>query len=321
MIEALSLEPDVLWTEATGWVNYFAENTREQEMQIDQRAHFNRKLAYVKKNLTLDEIQMQHSPKAFAKDDREKKPIMLGWEWERNVKVDFYDEQGPHKELLRKILRGPLQLYVNARFEVSDLELVSIPATLISHKKWMNRFLFGRHGVDFSKVVKDVTTDRGIHVHIDKKAFTQESLKKFVTFVGSPKNKVFMNAVAGRDIRRNQWCKPPVVKFVLEKKKIVSSNVTIDEGLDIEGCWDDKGVAVNTMSSFNTVELRIFKTTSTKEVLYRNLEFADALTRFSAVHTFEELTAKDFMGYVVHNKVKYPYLSKDKTLLQLGGLK
>jgi len=274
---------------------------------------FNRQLADAKAMAqynTMREVGMHNSPMAFQSTE-ERNPIMMGWEWERVLKQDNQSRELREK-MLNKLFNSPLRLYVNARNEGNDLELVSIPATLSQHKKWMETFLFKKEYF-IDKIVGRVSSNRGIHIHIDKSAFSDASLDKFICFISDKANKQFMKQIAGRDIYRNRWCKPYNIKFIKDKDdKITHSNLEI-EGKTITGQYcEEKEVAVNTDSLFNTVELRIFKTTSKKNIMYRNLEFADALTRFSNVHPFEDLNVESFMAYVVRNKVRYPNLSQFK---------
>lgn len=291
------------------------ESKRTPKLTPEQ-ANFMSELDDIKQYQQMEELDMQYSPKAFQKEEGELHPIMMGWEWERKLKHDPLTTN-TGKAVLKRVLSGPLQLYINMRYEVQDLEMVSIPATLASHKKWMDKFLF-RDTVGIDSICSATTpTERGIHIHIEKKAFTQASLKRFFAFVSNPANRIFMTKIARRDIRRNRWCQPTKMTFEKNKEgKITNCNLKIDTDLELEyGSYNSKSVAINVFSEFDTVELRIFKTTNDKEVLYRNLEFADALTRFVAVHTFEELYAKDFMEYVMRNKKRYPHLSCDTNLI------
>lgn len=276
-----------------------------------QRKLFTTQLKQQQKSMTLEELSMEHSPKAFLKDATERKPIMLGWEWERKMLFDM-ESTVKGSTVLSKIIKGPLGLYVNVRYEVNDLELVSIPCTLNQHKKWMDTFLFKKE-LELDSILGKPVVERGIHIHIGKDAFSQDSLKRFLVFISDPNNKVFVNKIAGRNIRESRWCRPVPFSYKKDKTgKITGCNLNVTDKLILEGGHGSKSVAVHCNSDLGTVELRIFKTTSNKDMMYRNLEFADALTRFVAVHTYEEMNAKDFMEYVVRNKVKYPHLAEFK---------
>lgn len=252
----------------------------------------------------LEELRMERTPYSFAtsiKDRTTLNPIFMGYELELCTNgLPFQHRQTIFAS------KGKLIEYVSCRVEGSATlgEFVTIPATLEFHREAIEqRFLVP----DVTKGML-TTPANGLHIHIDRRAFNNTSLSKFVYLISSPDHKDFMLKIAGRDFYENRYCKPnrlTVVKYKNRKIRQATfggSQVTYDER---EGT--NKYSAVNT-SHRGTVEVRIFQATLSKKELMARLEFVDAAVRFTRKARWSNVTVDKFLEFVAERPDKYPNL-------------
>lgn len=265
-------------------------------------------LAVQVRDFTLRSFNPHDTKYAFKKSCYDAQELIyLGFEWEVGISDMCKDYSARTNSFLKEALSSPLANYINFRSGGNPLEMVSIPATLKYHRKMMSRFFFS------PKLESHVTDTQGcgIHVHIDKKAFTQQSLENFVSFISLSDNLDFINRITRRDISRCHWCMPESVTFTKDTvtKRIIKTDLHITRDLRYMPRYHGtKSIAVNTNSTKSTVELRIFNSTSKKEELFQCLEFADALTRYAKLKSLSEMYAEDFSKWIKENKRYYPYL-------------
>ena len=262
------------------------------------------------------ETPMHDLKNSFAKTDAEKNKkeiIFLGLEWEmRPTKITLLAEQ------IKEMTKTPIARYFNYRHEYNATELVSIPATLKYHKHFLTTEFFAR---EYEKIFK-VGDGTGIHVHIDKKVFNKTSLKKFIGFICLPENRAFVEAICGRSIGEDvKYCKHNQIEFkygslhLFKKKKILKGvKISLTNNLKQVSLRKNtyfphgKNVAINTDTGLPTVEVRIFQSVTKKSLLLKNLEFVDALVRFSKVAKYRELYPRPFVEFLLNNKEDYKNL-------------
>ena len=268
---------------------------------------------------------IQASPLAFQMMDDEKDPIFLGFEWESHIK-------GPDsvlRDVVKEAMDTPLRYLTNFRCGGNPLELVSIPATASFHKEYMESEFFGR---GFDKMLNNPKgiNSCGIHIHVCKTAFNEETLRKFTTFIINQANGSFITDLVDRDMRDPSvgYYKPNLGNLKYHqtsrlKGRLSGSDICYNKDLvqvnpnkKTNYICTGKSWAVNSETSRGTIEVRIFNTTNSKQKFYKNLEFVEALIRFVREAEYESLYAQDFAKYVAKNKDMYPNLYIDSSLAE-----
>ena len=107
------------------------------------------------------------------------------------------------------------------------VEIVSAPATLSYHKEGIWDKFFD----ELSPYLKGATfTEAGIHIHINKYSFTPATMAKFHSFINNPKNKTFLETIAGRP-------ESSYARFAPDRAKITSINRNMsDQGDKYRAC-------------------------------------------------------------------------------------
>jgi len=136
-------------------------------------------------------------------------------------------------------------------------EIVTRPDSLAAHKREWAAFFAN----DPTTALRSWTTGRcGMHVHISKSGLSSLQLGKMLCFLNEPANERMIVKIAGR--RSERWCQ-------IAKKKISDCKHP-----------QDRYVALNITT--HTAEARIFKGTLAMAGFFKNLEFCEALVKFTA---------------------------------------
>lgn len=136
-------------------------------------------------------------------------------------------------------------------------EIVTRPDSLAVHKREWDAFFAN----DPASTLASWSTGRcGMHVHISKSGLSSLQLGKMLCFLNEPANERMIVKIAGR--RSVRWCQ-------IAKKKISDCNHP-----------QERYVALNITS--RTAEVRIFKGTLSMAGFFKNLEFCEALVKFTA---------------------------------------
>ena len=192
--------------------------------------------------------------------------------------------------------------YAVAKYDSSldnGFELVSRPDSLFMH---CVQLAMGWGAWDHDNAMIDRV--QSMHIHASRAALTDLAVGKLLVFVNCPDNHYFMIGIAGRE--SEQWAAYDEWKSITYAKDLTHSS--------------DRYSAVNITRK--TVEFRIFKGSIDEDVLIRNLEFVDALCRFSmpANVGIQEATSQGaFFDYVRKNRKNY--LALDRWLVSAGYLK
>lgn len=268
-----------------------------------------------------------NTPYNKANGYNDRVPIFMGFEWETSISTSSL-------KALFEFVSNDKRVYqsVNLRPGGSPLEMVSSPMCLRDHKDLIEHI---NKNVDLDKMCRP-NIDCGVHVHIDKEAFKRSlHLHKFITFISLQDKKHLeeLGEIAGRPQgpeatwrRSNQHIpvyhsygkfkgklKRVVLKLAAKRQRRLTPDEVKRAGTVINAqlaYHDGKGVAVNTQSGKPTIELRIFASPKDSSNMMRNLEFVDALVRFTERARFHELTWEDLYAYVLNypETDRYPLL-------------
>lgn len=222
-------------------------------------------------------------------------PIYYGVELEYEVKTSSSHKSKEDMLILRNKVGEKISPTISTfAFTKHDgslkngFEVVTIPMTLESHDKHWNDF--------FSKAKDnqiEVKPTCGMHVHASREILTPFQIGKMLVFICSPENNIFLYTIAGR--------KPPANYAEMNPKKIG----------DVHR-HQNRYSALN-LANHETVEFRMFKGTMSKDQAMKNLEFCDALIRFTwpSVVGYRDLRSKGvelFCKFVEDSKSVYPHL-------------
>jgi hypothetical protein len=179
-------------------------------------------------------------------------------------------------------------------------EIITAPASLKFHQEKWDKFLSKQPASKFG--LKSWESGRcGMHVHISRKAFTGLHLAKFLYFINSDVNRLFISKLAGRGS----------VRYALRTRGSLRDNLYRVGNIH-------KYSFVNT-SKKDTVELRIFRGNLSKLGFMKNLEFAHAAYKYTQYAPMNELDYKAFLRWVfdpTNDTGEYTHLRK--WLIQAG---
>lgn len=156
--------------------------------------------------------------------------------------------------------------------------------------------------VDHFKTLKEMgflsfnTQTCGMHVHLDKGAFTRLHLYKFMKLIYD--NKQFVIDISERNKDKLElYAGIDKENVSLPEKAKADSNFIPRETRRAQG--DDEGhyVAVNLIKD-STVELRIFRGCLEEDRLMKNMEFVKALYEFSRITAIRNITVPVFCDWV-----------------------
>jgi len=150
---------------------------------------------------------------------------------------------------------------------LNGFEICSRPASLEVHKeKWTPFFELVAPNLQTFFIQDKHRLDRcGMHVHINRQPLSSLQIGKMVAFIHHPKNYDFVKKIAGR--ASNEYCHYDFPREIKDAKPEYYRLLP-------------KKVGVN-LHHNETVEIRIFKSTTDIKTFFKNLEFCDALTRFT----------------------------------------
>jgi len=222
--------------------------------------------------------------------------IFYGIELEYEVKTPPGFDKGERTNLREQVGRKLHPTTKDFAFMKHDgslkngFEVVSLPMSLDSHRnKWSSFFRMVK------KTDLEVRSTCGMHVHVSRELLTQFQIGKIIIFLYSPQNNAFIRQIAGRI--------PPKQFAELNAKKLK----------DVKN-HHNRYSALN-LTNPETIEFRLFRGTFNKEEVLKNIEFCDALVRFTwpSRTSYAQLVkngAEVFCSFVESNKKMYPELYK-----------
>jgi hypothetical protein len=186
-------------------------------------------------------------------------------------------------------------------------ELVTVPSSLKAHKRLWAEFF---EKVDYTAFDTSRDTGNGMHVHIDRKSFTQRHLNRFTWFITNPANTDFMLAISERPTKKNfeEWARLPN-HFVFNSKIQASRGASITNS-GIRGAVHFK--------RDKTVEVRMFKGIVSYATIVKNLEFVDSVFHYTQQTMLCQQSLKHYLSWLQNTpKNKYQmlkaFLSEIKT--------
>lgn len=164
----------------------------------------------------------------------------------------------------------------------------------------------------------------GMHVHIDSRAFDEDSFAKFMSFWNDPKNASFIRSVAGRhpdrDEQARDYARLENMDFDGEpnaKERLQKSSAGVQRYRCVNLCnlrrssYERLGLDPTSRArgTSDTVELRIFRATLRKERLLAQIEMAVASVHFSRFDPEGPHTAKAFKTWLADHAGEFPKLA------------
>ena len=194
-------------------------------------------------------------------------------------------------------------------------EVVTAPRKLGEHIKRFGEW-FGK-GIpsNFSAWDKEAC---GMHVHIDSRAFTAMTLGKFLMLINSSTNVDFIRRIAGRhptvDRQAREYCAAEEQSILDNPKHALNGKSTRRYRMVNTTCLkrseaDRLGVHYVGERSFNTIELRIFRSSLKRERLLAQIEFTHAAVMFCRVASYRDLDYSSFIKWLRTTNNTYPNLA------------
>jgi hypothetical protein len=185
----------------------------------------------------------------------------------------------------------------------TGIELVSPPLSFDAI-----RFLIGQTFHN-NALHEDAFADAscGMHVHASRSALTTSQVAKLVRFIHEPRNRAFMEALAGRSLLHSQWAsithRPPSWKASFDSR---------GHGREVWRMNDSYRYSALNLTNHNTIEFRIFASTTNVKRARANVEVCAALIAFCANASYSlALTAQyeAFCAFVCGHFKDYPHLT------------
>lgn len=184
------------------------------------------------------------------------------------------------------------------------MEIVSRPASISIQKKEFESLFDTLPSLSLKA---DVTC--GMHIHIDKKSLSQLQVGKINSFIYT--NPKFVHKIARRQDNR----------FTnIDTDRSVTYGIVFDETepsfyKSLKRAGGGKYQAIN-LDKPETIEFRMFASTTDKTTFYMNMEFVQALVDYTKTgatpYTIKENDVVDnFKVFVTNNKKVYPNLHKE----------
>jgi hypothetical protein len=194
-------------------------------------------------------------------------------------------------------------------------EVVSAPRKLGEHIKRFGEWFGEGIPSNFSAWDKESC---GMHVHIDSRAFTAMTLGKFLMLINSSTNVDFIRRIAGRhpnvDKQAREYCAAEEQSILDNPKHALNGKSTRRYRMVNTTCLkrseaDRLGVQYVGERSFNTIELRIFRSSLKRERLLAQVEFTHAAVMFCRVASYRDLDYSSFIKWLRTTNNTYPNLA------------
>lgn len=182
---------------------------------------------------------------------------------------------------------------------LQGLEIVSAPASIEIHRERWPAFEKALH---YKRLRSWDTKSCGFHVHITRESLSTLQIGRILVFINHPKNRDFIEKVAGRSVRR--WNELGIEKGFAKFAARKLSSALIDD--------QDKYLAVRTNLE-HTIEFRFFRGTVRPRHIIRNIEFSNAVCDFCnpAGRSFAEINDyRNFIAFINDNRKFYPMFAE-----------
>jgi hypothetical protein len=298
------------------WDKEHKERVKEfKDNAVQNQKDYEKEYAAWSKSIQSGQLSEEPKPLQPPKKPSSHEPVFLGLELEVVARGTERTSAGL-VTIIASIADSPFGDHCIVKADGSigtyGMEIVTIPATLAYHKKFMDDNFF-KPPYSFHKRVT-ATDQCGIHVHISKNALTPLDLGKLITFVNSLTTRAFIDLMAGRT--QNNYCQKQAagtlsIKGIPIFKGLVSracQKGRIKEGLSKRRIESASHYDAINIQNANTIEIRIFKSSNDKNNIMRKLEFCDSLVKFVRCHAPLQMTTYDYVEFLLRkeNKKEYP---------------
>ncbi len=282
--------------------------TETQQQALYDSKYLEKMLLELKQGNSLRDLTAKTAPKT----------LFMGIEIELTLK-DPYRTDFCFSDTIQTIANSSFGNHVILKSDSSighyGMEIVTIPATLGYHKQ-MFAELFSKESTIMRKL--KATSLCGIHVHISKNALTLLEIGKLITFINAHTNDSFIEKMANREL--NHFCSYMTLRGVNSKGVDLSAKYAVKACVDFKPkmgmCYSlrdraNRYVSVN-LQNANTIEIRIFKSSSDKNNILRKLEFCESLVMFVRQHSMQQMSVAHYVKFILapNNKNAYPHLVK-----------
>ena len=259
-------------------LSYVPENGRIKFRPIPtlaERSHLERVLPYSTNVLEFIPYSV--------KGPKEHKVPLYGVELEANSDYAPRDIIAAQKDLFF-ILKQDSSIYGSRS---QNYEMVTVPCSLKAHKRLWAEFF---EKVDYTKFDTTVETGNGMHVHIDRKSFTDKHLNRFTWFIVNPAHEEFIFAISERPSRQNlqEWA--PVPRLLDYPTPISASTMAFSRNVGVRGAVHYKGN--------KTVEVRLFKGIVSYATIVKNLEFVDSVFHYTQQTPLCQMGLDNYLAWV-----------------------
>ena len=161
------------------------------------------------------------------------------------------------------------------------------------------------------------TSSCGIHIHINREAFSDHHLFKFISFIHEFKSLVYLISQRKKVSELNSYAKfnnsfkdraKKEMVSSIKRKKADYSEHNINTKKHSTAIYGDKYVPVN-LQHTHTIEVRIFKGNLMEDSFRKNIEFVDSLYYFTKNNPIYKLKVREYLDYVYRELKTYPNLN------------
>jgi len=174
----------------------------------------------------------------------------------------------------------------------NGFEIISAPMTLTAQ-----RALWRKLTPEVTRGLRGTPSTAGMHVHVSRAALTPLQIGKMVVFLNASVNYRFITAIAGRE--SSSYCRRHADKG---EPHLLAQN------------WNNQRNRYDALNLCNraTVEFRIFKASTQRERVLKNVEFCFALAAYARYASINALTAREFCLWLTQpaQRKEYPLLVK-----------
>lgn len=200
-------------------------------------------------------------------------------------------------------------------------EVVTAPRKLDDHIKRFGDWFTA--GIPGQFAAWDVTGHNGsgacgMHIHIDSRAFTAMTLGKFLMLINAQENVDFIRRIAGRhpsvDKQAREYCASETQDILVNPKfatKFKSPNRYRMVNTTCLRPHEAERLGLDHVGerNFNTIELRVFRSSLKRERMLAQIEFAHAAVMFCRVASYRDLDQASFIKWLRTTNNAYPNLA------------
>ena len=209
----------------------------------------------------------------------------------------------------------------------NGFEICFMPMTFNAIKKLdLYEAIFKYRGT--SKLQSYNTSTCGIHIHINREAFSDHHLFKFISFIHEYKSLVYLISQRKNVKELNSYsrfnngykdrAKREMVSSIRRKKADYKDRQRVPKK-GSSAIYGDKYVPVN-LQHTNTIEVRVFKGNLLEESFLKNVEFVDSLYHYTKSRPIYQLKVKDYLDFIYRDHKIYKnlnqFLDKQSTKLK-----